>query len=78
VSNEKSKKVKAKKLKDGLKYIVFSSLPIEQQKAWNKQGSAFSVPILSEEPKDAICIHYYDYEKFYDAWVEGRVAVHLD
>lgn len=73
------KKVRAKKTKHGLRYVVFNSLPIEQQKAWNKQeDSRFTCPMPDEEHKGTICLHYHDYEKFYNAMIEGRIAVHLD
>ncbi len=74
----KSKKVRAKKTKDGGRYIIFGSLPQDQQQAWLKQEGCFSCPVYKEEPKDAICLHYHDYEKFYNAWIDGRIAVHLD
>jgi len=59
--------------------VVFTSLPIEQQKAWRKQeDTRFTCPMPDEEPSDVICFHYHDYEKFYKAMIKGRIAVHLD
>jgi hypothetical protein len=34
--------------------------------------------IYKEEKENEFCSNYYDFEKNYDVWVEGRVAVHLD
>jgi len=46
---------------------------------WRKQeDTRFTCPMPDEEPKDVICFHYHDYEKFYNAMIEGRIAVHFD
>jgi hypothetical protein len=78
---KKSKKEPSKKSKHGSKYIVFRLLPKDQQKEWKKvyaNDEIFTCGIYEEEKEDEFCPNYSDYEKFYDAWVEGRIAVHLD
>lgn len=70
------------KTNKGLKYIVFTELPEDQQKAWKSQSKkgedCFTCPFIKKEPVDAICIYYHDYENFYDNWIVGLKAVHLD
>ena len=73
-----SDEAKPKRTKGGIKYVVFASLPLDQQKAWAQDDSVFIYPIVKEEPKDTFCIHYHDYQKFYDTWVKSIMATHVE
>ncbi|OFY87776.1 MAG: hypothetical protein A3F72_02740 [Bacteroidetes bacterium RIFCSPLOWO2_12_FULL_35_15] len=67
------------KSKSGTKYVVFSMLPKDQQKAWLEgEQSFFTSPICKEEPENAVCIYYHDYEKFYDNRVTGIMVAHIN
>lgn len=77
-NDKKSSKVPPKKSKNGTKYIVFRLLPKDQKDAWSKQNSRYSCCQFEEEKRNEYCPYYHDYEKFYDNWIEGFEALHLD
>lgn len=41
-------------------------------------NTRYTCTIFEEEAKDEFCPYYHDYEKFYNAWIEDRIAFHLD
>lgn len=75
----KSNKVLPKKSKSGHEYIVFRLLPEDQKKAWQSQPKEmYTCMLFEEESIEDFCPYYHDYESFYDNWIEGRRAFHLD
>jgi hypothetical protein len=71
----KSKKHPPKTSKDGTKYIVFKSLPLDQQEAWNEINTCYNCMEIED---GEYCLYYHDYENFYNNWIKNKVVVHLD
>lgn len=74
----KSGKSNAIVAKNGTMYIVFNNLPDDQQKAWSKINTRYTCPIIDEEEKNVSTLFYHDYENFYENWIKGKEAFHLD
>lgn len=70
-----SEKVKMK-MEQGTPYVVISQLPDDQRDAFNRWISFQTCPVIDCETD--FCAYYWDYEKWYDAWSEGRRAINLD
>lgn len=74
---DKSKKSKSEITKNGISYVIIRNLPEDQQQALAKMNTRYTCPIL-EEAENIPTLFYHDYENFYNNWIKGKEAFHLD
>lgn len=59
------------------RYVVIDDLPVLQRQAFLGWLVGQTCPLVDLElPKS--CAYYWDYEKWYDAWIRGEEAENLD
>lgn len=76
-SMDKIKKSKPEITKNGISYVIIRNLSEDQQQALAKMNTHYTCPIL-EEAENVPTLFYHDYENFYDNWIKGIDAFHLD